>query len=152
MEGNFPLTAPMERNNNVRVMDVVYFREEEVSENVAREGGGSTDDVVRGPIKLFLQVDDGERHAEKVDGVASPGQPAAEKSTSRSKFNRSWQRQGGCSTHPERNMPHCVQVRPARTSSNGLARSAFSLFGMRFRRKYGAIGDEEEEGERSPKL
>ena len=76
MEGEFLLTAPTERNNNVRVMDVVWFREEEVSGNVARQGG-STDDVVRGSIKLFLQVDDGERHAEKVDGVASPSQPAA---------------------------------------------------------------------------
>ena len=113
---------------------------------------GSTDDVMRRPIKLFLQVDDGERHAEKVDGVASPSQPAAEKSPLRSKFNHPWRCQAGRSTHPEKNIPHCVQVRPARTSSNGLARSTFSLFGMRFCRKYGAIGDEEEEEERSPKL
>ena len=42
MEGEIPLTAPMERNNNVRVMDVVYFREAEVSENTAREGGRLT--------------------------------------------------------------------------------------------------------------
>ena len=39
-----------------------------------------TDDVMRGPIELFLQVDDGEGDAEKVDGVASPGQPTGEKS------------------------------------------------------------------------
>jgi len=69
------------------------------SGSVVREGAtgdseGSTDDVMGRPIKLFLQVDDGERHAEKVDGVASPGQPAAGKRKSRSKFNHSWQRQG----------------------------------------------------------
>jgi len=42
MEGEFLLTAPTERNNNVRVMDVVWFREEEVSGNVARQGGRLT--------------------------------------------------------------------------------------------------------------
>ena len=43
-------------------------------------------------------------------------------------------------TYPEKNIPHCTQVRPARTSRKGLARSTFSFFGRRFRRKYGAIG------------
>ena len=77
MEREIPPTAPMERNSNVRVMDVVWFREEQVRERVTRQRG-STDDVVRRPIELFLQVDDCERHAEKVDGVASPRQPTIE--------------------------------------------------------------------------
>jgi len=42
-------------------------------------------------------------------------------------------------TYPEMKRPHCTKVRLPRTSSNGLARSTFSLFGMRLRRKYGAI-------------
>ena len=71
------LTAPAVWNNKVRVMDVVWKRK--VRGNVARSRG-LTDDVMRGPIELFLQVDDGERDAEKVDGVASPGQPTGEKS------------------------------------------------------------------------
>ena len=57
-------------------MDVVW--EGQVREKVTGERE-STDDVVGGSVELFLQVDDGERHAEKVDGVASPGQPAAER-------------------------------------------------------------------------
>ena len=50
------------------------------SEGTWRDREGLTDDVMRGPIELFLQVDDGERDAEKVDGVASPSQPTGEKS------------------------------------------------------------------------
>jgi len=42
-------------------------------------------------------------------------------------------------TYPEKKRPHCAQVRPPRTSHNGLARSTLSFFGRRFRRKYGAI-------------
>jgi len=42
-------------------------------------------------------------------------------------------------TYPEKKRPHCIRVRFARTSNNGLAPSTFSLFGTRFRRKYGAI-------------
>jgi hypothetical protein len=47
---------------------------------------------------------------------------------------------GGKRTHPEKKRPHCVKVRLLRTSHNGLVRSTFSLFGMRFRKKYGTIG------------
>ena len=43
-------------------------------------------------------------------------------------------------TYPEKKRPHCVKVRLLRTSHNGLVRSVFSLFGRRFRKKYGAIG------------
>ena len=63
-------------------------------------------------------------------------------------------------THPERKSPHCVKVTVCKTSHSGLARSAFSLFGIRFRTKDGAIGEraqrerwrDEERGWRGPKL
>ena len=35
-----------------------------------------TDDIMGIAVELFLEVDNGEGHAEKVDGIASPGQPA----------------------------------------------------------------------------
>ena len=38
----------------------------------SEETRGVTDDVVGGAVELGLEVHDGERHAEKVDGVASP--------------------------------------------------------------------------------
>jgi hypothetical protein len=44
-------------------------------------------------------------------------------------------------TYPERKRPRCVQVMSLRTSRNGLACSTLSLFGRRFCRKYGAIGE-----------
>jgi len=69
-------------------MEVVWW---EVSEEVERgERGERTDDVMSRPVELFLEVDDGEGHAEKVDRVASPGQPSSEERDRglRSKFNR----------------------------------------------------------------
>ena len=41
-----------------------------------RERGERTDDVMSRAVELLLEVDDGEGHAEKVDRVASPGQPS----------------------------------------------------------------------------
>lgn len=53
-------------------------------------------------------------------------------------------------THPEKKSPHCDIVRLLRTSHNGLVRSTFSLLGTRFRKKYGAIGENSTE-EKGPK-
>ena len=50
---------------------------------------GETNDVMGRAIELGLQVHDGERHAEKVDGVASPSQPTnTNKSRPRSELDK----------------------------------------------------------------
>lgn len=40
------------------------------------QGRVSTDNIMGRTAELVLEVDDGERHAEKVDRVASPSQPS----------------------------------------------------------------------------
>lgn len=66
------LTAPTERNSNVRVMVVVWPRKEG-QENATREVRGNVaDEVMYGAVELGLQIYEAERDAEKVDRVASP--------------------------------------------------------------------------------
>jgi len=59
-------------------------------------------------------------------------------------------------THPVQKRPHCVQVISLTTSRKGLDRPTLSLFGTRFRRKYGSIGGNEggetERGRVAPQL
>jgi len=81
-----------------------------------------------GATELGLEIDDGEGDSEKVDGVASPSQPTKNRSRAEPGLT-------GVPTYPEKKRHHCVKVRPLRTCSRGLARSVFSLFGTRFRRK-----------------
>ena len=69
-------------------MEVVWCREERKSRRGGLKRSVTTDDIMSRAVELRLEVDDGERHAEKVQGVASPGQPAKNGSKLRSKLNQ----------------------------------------------------------------
>lgn len=75
-KGKLTLTAPTDRNNKVSVMEVVWYREERKSRREDPKRSTVTDNVMGRAVELRLKVDEGERHAEKVQGVTSPGQPA----------------------------------------------------------------------------
>ena len=60
-----------------------------------------TDDIMGRAAELGLEVDNCEGHAEKVDGVTSPGEPAKKRSKLRSKFNQG-ERQAGRLTQRRR--------------------------------------------------
>lgn len=82
-------------------MEVVWCEGQRRSRE--RERGERTDDVMSRTVELFLEVDDGEGHAEKVDRVASPGQPSKERDRGlRSKFNQPWQCQAFLPTQRKR--------------------------------------------------
>lgn len=75
------LTAPAERKRSVRVMAVVYCRDEPVDLALCTERK-YTHDRVRRLVELVLEVGDAERDTEEVHSVAGPSEPSWRPSTS----------------------------------------------------------------------